>query len=58
MELQQRPDKNLLEQAKKDLHELIHMTPEARKGKVGYALAWMLGVPLPILLIVYMVRSC
>jgi hypothetical protein len=27
-------------------------------GKAGYALLWLLGVPLPILLIVYLVRGC
>ncbi|HEU0033700.1 MAG TPA: hypothetical protein VFQ53_23900 [Kofleriaceae bacterium] len=29
-----------------------------QSGKVGYALAWLLGVPLPILLIVYLVSRC
>lgn len=33
-----------------------HMNPES--GKVGYALAWVLGIPLPILAIVYMVSHC
>jgi hypothetical protein len=27
-------------------------------GKVGYALMWLLGVPLPILLIIYFLRGC
>lgn len=31
-------------------------TPES--GKAGYAIAWLLGVPLPILLIVYAVTHC
>jgi hypothetical protein len=29
-----------------------------QSGKAGYALAWLLGVPLPILLIVYLVTRC
>lgn len=29
-----------------------------QSGKVGYALAWLLGVPLPILLIVYLISRC
>jgi hypothetical protein len=30
-----------------------------QSGKVGWALAWLLGVPLPILLVVYLVtRGC
>jgi hypothetical protein len=28
------------------------------KGKIGYILAWALGVPVPILLIIYLLRSC
>ena len=28
-----------------------------KSGKIGYALLWLLGVPLPILLIVYLVRG-
>jgi hypothetical protein len=26
-------------------------------GKVGYALLWLLGVPLPILLIIYLIKG-
>jgi hypothetical protein len=29
-----------------------------QSGKVGYALAWLLGVPIPILLIVYLISRC
>lgn len=38
----------------------IGMMPQANpeSGKVGYALAWMLGVPIPLLLIVYLVSRC
>jgi hypothetical protein len=27
-------------------------------GKIGYALLWLLGVPIPILIIIYLVRGC
>jgi hypothetical protein len=27
-------------------------------GKIGYAVAWLLGVPIPILVLVYLVRGC
>ena len=31
----------------------------AESGKVGWALAWLLGVPLPVLLVIYLVsRGC
>jgi len=29
-----------------------------QNGKVGWALLWLLGVPLPILLGVYFLRGC
>jgi hypothetical protein len=29
-----------------------------QEGKLGYVLAWALGVPIPILLIVFLVRGC
>lgn len=29
-----------------------------RQGKVGWAILWLLGVPIPILLILFMVRGC
>ena len=32
--------------------------PNPESGKVGYAVAWLLGIPLPILLLVYLVSRC
>ena len=29
-----------------------------QEGKIGYILAWLLGVPIPILLLVYFLRGC
>ena len=26
----------------------------AQQGKVGYAIAWLLGIPLPILIVIYL----
>jgi hypothetical protein len=26
-------------------------------GKIGYALLWLLGIPLPLLLIIYLIRG-
>lgn len=32
---------------------------DPQSGKAGYALAWLLGIPLPLLLIVYLFsRAC
>lgn len=30
----------------------------SERGKAGYALLWLLGVPLPILLVFYVLRGC
>lgn len=33
--------------------------PEARAGKISYALAgWLVGLPLPIVIILLFVRGC
>jgi hypothetical protein len=40
-----------------DMNALIK-TPKNEQGAVGYALAWLLGIPIPILLIVFLIRGC
>lgn len=30
----------------------------AQEGRWGYILAWLIGVPVPILIIVYLLRGC
>jgi hypothetical protein len=32
--------------------------PARQKGAMGYVLAWLLGVPIPILIIVALLRGC
>lgn len=32
--------------------------PGKQTGALGYVLAWLLGVPLPILIIVALLRGC
>jgi len=27
-------------------------------GKIGYILLWLLGIPIPILIVIYLVRGC
>jgi hypothetical protein len=27
-------------------------------GKIGYILLWLLGIPIPILLLIYLLRGC
>jgi hypothetical protein len=31
---------------------------KAQAGKIGWILLWLLGVPIPILLILFMLRGC
>jgi hypothetical protein len=31
---------------------------EARSGKVGWILLWLIGIPLPILLLLFVLRGC
>jgi len=30
----------------------------AQRGRWGYILAWLLGVPIPVLVLVYLLRGC
>jgi len=32
--------------------------PGKQKGAMGYVFAWLLGVPIPILIIVALLRGC
>jgi len=32
--------------------------PEKQKGGIGYVLMWFLGVPIPILIIIALLRGC
>jgi hypothetical protein len=29
-----------------------------QEGKIGYILLWLIGVPVPILFLIYLLRSC
>jgi hypothetical protein len=30
----------------------------AQAGKIGYILLWLLGIPIPILVLVFLLRGC
>lgn len=32
--------------------------PTERAGKVGWVVLWLLGVPIPVLLILFLIRGC
>ena len=42
----------------KRLMRSLHANGNKQKGLMGYVLAWILGVPIPILIIVALLRSC
>ena len=39
-----------------DMKRVIESSSEA--GKAGWAMLWLLGVPIPILLILFLMRGC
>jgi hypothetical protein len=39
------------------INRWFHSAAE-RKGKIGYILAWLVGVPIPILLVIFLLRGC
>lgn len=45
----------------KNLTNLIPMPSGLRKhqeGKIGYILLWLLGIPIPILFLIFLLRGC
>ena len=32
--------------------------PSAQQGRVGYILLWLIGVPIPVLFLIYLLRGC
>jgi len=45
-------------EAIKAMKILLEKSKQTIEGKVGYALLWLLGVPLPILAIIFLARGC
>ena len=40
------------------MNALIKAPKSHEKGAVGYALAWLIGIPIPILLLIFLIRGC
>ena len=36
----------------------LHNNSTNRPGKIGWVILWLLGVPIPILLILFVLRGC
>jgi hypothetical protein len=42
----------------KRLRELASDLRSREEGKIGYILLWLLGVPIPVLLLIFLIRGC
>jgi len=36
----------------------MSLDPRGQEGRAGWILLWLLGVPLPVLLLLYLLRGC
>jgi hypothetical protein len=36
----------------------LHEWRSKQEGKLGYILLWALGVPIPVLFVIYLLRGC
>lgn len=46
------------EQIRLKLADLRARSKAQQSGKIGYALLWLLGVPIPVLLLIFLARGC
>jgi hypothetical protein len=35
-----------------------HFRRKSKEGKVGWALLWLMGVPVPVLVLLFLLRGC
>jgi len=48
-----------LRRVRQGLRSMKQLTPmRLQEGKMGYILLWLLGVPIPILLVIFLLRGC
>ncbi len=33
-------------------------TDQKRSGKIGWVILWLLGIPIPVLLLLFLLRGC
>jgi hypothetical protein len=34
------------------------MAEQIRSGKIGWLLLWLMGIPIPVLLVLFLLRGC
>ena len=42
----------------RDHPDQVPPTLQRQKGGIGYVLLWLLGVPLPVLIVIALLRGC
>jgi hypothetical protein len=45
-------------QFERAIRERMILMRKTEKGKVGWILLWLLGIPIPILLLLFLLRGC
>lgn len=40
------------------LHNISSTLKKQQEGKIGYILLWLLGIPIPILFVIFLLRGC
>ena len=40
------------------MNRYINNRLQKQQGKLGYILLWALGVPIPVLVLIYLLRGC
>jgi len=40
------------------LHNISSALKKQQEGKIGYILLWLLGIPIPILFVTFLLRGC
>ena len=54
----ERGDEFISRISKEEEYMRIRFITKKQEGKVGWILLWLLGIPIPILLILFLVRGC
>jgi hypothetical protein len=36
----------------------VQAVKQLQEGKIGYIFAWLLGVPIPVLFVIFLLRGC
>ncbi|HEX4050997.1 MAG TPA: hypothetical protein VHY19_08985 [Steroidobacteraceae bacterium] len=40
------------------MRTLLQRYRSREQGAIGYVLLWLLGIPIPVLLVIFLVRGC